>query len=103
MSTCMIDIHRCCVYTSLPVQLFFRVPGELIFEKKYQNTHYNSLLEATQHFLRESGVTVPPRTACFAVAGPVADNRVVFTNRPTWNADGEQVCVKYLADFKHCA
>lgn len=62
-----------------------------MFERKYQNAHFPSLLEAARHFLKESGVPEPPTTGCFAAAGPVAHNRVVFTNRPEWNADGEQV------------
>lgn len=42
-----------------------------------------------QLFLEESKVKKPPITACLAVAGPVAHNKVQFTNRESWSIDGD--------------
>ena len=42
-------------------------------------------------FLAEAAVSKPPVTACLAVAGPVKNNVVRFTNRDTWEIDGDQI------------
>jgi glucokinase len=52
------------------------------------NQDFNSFIAVLQHFLEESRVGKPPVTACFAVAGPVAQNKVQFTNRASWSVDG---------------
>ena len=44
-----------------------------------------------QTFLQQSGSKNPPKTACFAVAGPVARNKVQFTNRQSWSIDGDMI------------
>eukprot|EP00935_MAST-01C_sp_MAST-1C-sp1_P002685 g2685.t1 len=61
-------------------------PGSLLFSKKYQNEKFGSFLEVIEKFLEEAGCALPA-VACLAVAGPVSDNRAVFTNRG-WVVDG---------------
>lgn len=63
-------------------------PGKLLFSKKYMNQDFNSFVAVLQRFLEEARVGRPPVTACFAVAGPVANNKVQFTNRASWSVDG---------------
>jgi glucokinase len=52
------------------------------------NQDFNSFIAVLQCFLEESLVGRPPITACLAVAGPVAHNKVQFTNRASWSVDG---------------
>ena len=42
-------------------------------------------------FLAEAAVSKPPVTACLAVAGPVKNNIVRFTNRDSWEIDGDKI------------
>jgi glucokinase len=70
------------------------------------NENFPSFKATLQHFLTSAGVTRPPITACFAVAGPVTNNRVSFTNRESWSIDGEDIAqsfgiriVKLVNDF----
>lgn len=53
------------------------------------NEQYPTFNAVLQTFLDESKVKKPPVTMCLAVAGPVADNKVQFTNRESWTIDGE--------------
>jgi len=70
-------------------------PGRLIASKQYVNREHPSLMEVVRLFLGEfGGLDPPPRTACLAVAGPVNQNRVVFTNRPDWNMAGGDMMEK---------
>jgi glucokinase len=64
-------------------------PGKLIFSKKYQNEKFGSFLEVIETFLSEAQCALPS-VACLAVAGPVSNNRAVFTNRG-WEVDGEHL------------
>ena len=54
-------------------------------EQRYASASFDSLETMVQHFLKESGQPLP-RSACFAVAGPVADEggtqRAQLTNLP---------------------
>jgi len=71
------------------------LPGELIFDEKYVNDKYESLIEVIQLFLKDAAKvttsTTPlvPSTACLAVAGPVKNNRAKLTNRSSWVIDGD--------------
>jgi glucokinase len=47
-----------------------------------------SILEV---FMTAANVNKVPSVACFAVAGPVKDNKVSFTNRDQWDIDGAYV------------
>ena len=66
------------------------VPGEVILSKKYENQDFLSFLEVLQQFLGDAGAVKPPLVACLAVAGPVKNNVVRFTNRASdaWVIDG---------------
>ena len=66
-------------------------PGRLVAEQQYLNGDYPSFEEIVRVFLESSGETAAPTTACFAVAGPVEDNRVTFTNRESWVIDGGRI------------
>lgn len=61
--------------------------GSIVFQKKYLNQNYSQFTELLREFLKDSCVSRPPLTACFAVAGPVKNNVVRFTNR-SWTIDG---------------
>ena len=64
-------------------------PGAKLFEKKYLNQDYPSFVAVLQKFLEDAKATSSaPVTACFAVAGPVFENKVVFTNRSSWSIEG---------------
>lgn len=69
-----------------------RLPGEVIFKKKYNNEEYPSFADVLKTFLHsDARVDKPPAAACFAVAGPVKGNKVRFTNRDSWSIDGDDV------------
>lgn len=77
--------------------------------KSYHNADYPSFDAALAQFLHDAGVTNAPLTACIAVAGPVKDNRVRFTNREGWAIDGNHLAtffkiksVKLVNDFVAC-
>ena len=83
-----------------------RAPGILILRRTYLNAEYLSFAHIVQSFLKEANVAKPPITACFAVAGPVKNNLVKFTNREAWVIDGEEIArvfnirvVKLVNDF----
>jgi glucokinase len=70
------------------------------------NENFPSFQATLKHFLTSSGITRPPLTACFAVAGPVTNNCVSFTNRASWSIDGNEIAatfgiqiVKLVNDF----
>lgn len=70
-------------------QRVLRLRGRLIVNKKYRNEDFASFADVLRRFLSEDArVGRPPVTACFAVAGPVKDNAVRFTNRDSWSIDG---------------
>ena len=66
-----------------------RAPGKLVHEAQYLNGDYGSFDEIVKAFMggREGG---PPAAACLAVAGPVENNAVNFTNR-NWVIDGAKL------------
>lgn len=59
-----------------------------LLEITVKNDTVSGLDEIISSFLQEN--TILPRSACFGVAGPVADNRVRLTNRD-WTIDGQQL------------
>eukprot|EP01035_Chromulina_nebulosa_P020304 gene20304-26355_t len=80
-------------------------PGKLLLHRKYENQNFDSFISVFKQFLTDAYITKPPLTACIAVAGPVADNQVRFTNRG-WVIDGENISeslgikyVKLINDF----
>lgn len=62
-----------------------------MLKKSYQNQDYTSFGEVVRAFLKEANVSKPPVSACLAVAGPVRNNVVRFTNRDSWEIDGDQI------------
>ena len=65
--------------------------GSLLFNNSYLNSGYKSFNELYSVFIADAGETRCPVTACFAVAGPVKNNCVVFTNRDQWTIDGDSL------------
>ena len=49
-------------------------PGELVFEKKYENLDYETFPDVVKQFISDSKAEAPV-TACLAVAGPVVSPR----------------------------
>ena len=68
-----------------------KAPGLLLKTEKYLNQNFGSFTEVVVQFLRELSLTRPPAVACFAVAGPVKNNAVTFTNRDGWKIDGKHL------------
>lgn len=80
------------IHRNLPTALLtFRAPGLLLLKKSYQNQDFASFGEVVRAFLKEAAVSKPPVTACLAVAGPVKNNIVRFTNRDSWEIDGDLI------------
>lgn len=57
-------------------------------EQAYASAAYGSLEELVADFLKSD--PVPPRAACFAVAGPVEGGQAKLTNLP-WEVDAERI------------
>lgn len=75
-----------------------RLPGDLLFDEKYFNDKYESLVEVILLFLRDAATSssdpLVPSTACLAVAGPVTNNRAKLTNRSSWIIDGDLIAAE---------
>lgn len=72
-----------------------KAPGTLIFQKKYPNYLFGSLVEILQRFFQDAssdyGAELPtPVVACLAVAGVVTQNQCRFTNLD-WVVDGDNL------------
>ena len=72
------------------------------------NENFPSFISVVKEFLTEANINEnnPPISACLAVAGPVKDNTVCFTNRKDWIINGDELktvlgikCVKLINDF----
>ncbi|WP_204105293.1 MULTISPECIES: glucokinase [Spirulina sp. CCY15215] len=65
-----------------------------IFEAKYLSQDFADLVPIAQQFLamatKEVGQELHPEKACFAIAGPVADDRCTLTNL-SWVLDGRRL------------
>ena len=72
-----------------------RAPGKLVLKKTYQNRDWCCFEDVLRHFFKEAKITKAPVTACFAVAGPVRHNVVRFTNRDSWEIDGDRISVEF--------
>ena len=68
-----------------------RAPGTLLLKRSYQNQDFHSFGDVVRAFLKEAAVSKTPVSACLAVAGPVKHNVVRFTNRDSWEIDGDQI------------
>ena len=66
-----------------------KVPGELIKHVEYMNEKFSSFDDIVKTFLAAEPKTVEmPVAGCLAVAGPVEQNSVNFTNR-SWKISGD--------------
>jgi len=67
---------------------------ETVHEAKYTSGEYPDLAPIVQQFYRETqaatGITPQPEQACFAIAGPVADNTSSLTNL-SWLLEGDRL------------
>lgn len=63
------------------------------------NEEFPSFNAVLTLFLDESKINKPPVTMCLAVAGPVAGNKVRFTNRESWSIDGEIMSKQFGIQF----
>eukprot|EP00298_Acanthocystis_sp_HF-20_P013157 c20231_g2_i2.p1 GENE.c20231_g2_i2~~c20231_g2_i2.p1 ORF type:complete len:373 (+),score=173.19 c20231_g2_i2:129-1247(+) len=79
--------------------------GAVVYQNDYHNHKYENFTLVVQEFLKDSG-NKKPKTACFAVAGPVKNNVVVLTNIQGWVIDGHALekslsiaKVKIINDF----
>ena len=63
-------------------------PRELLHEKTYPSTHYNSLEAIIRDYL--DGITIRIDQACLAVAGPITHGRATITNL-SWFVDAERL------------
>lgn len=77
------------------IQYGTKAPGESIFHKVYSNENFTNFIDVMKCFLNESkelyNSSQSPITACIAVAGPVKNNSVSFTNRQDWSIDGNNI------------
>jgi len=84
-------------------------PGKEIFTKIYRNEHYPTFMDILKTCIDEANLNgKSPAAACLAVAGPVSNNAVTFTNREAdgWHLDGNKMSrelnipeVKLVNDF----
>jgi len=62
----------------------------------YPCADFQTVVDAIQHYLNQN--TLPaPKSICLAVAGPVVDDRVCFTNNP-WTISGSELCRIFEAE-----
>lgn len=65
------------------------------------NADYPTFDDALNQFFIDASITKPPIAACLAVAGPVANNTVKFTNRSAWTIVGDEVSKKFNISKVH--
>lgn len=64
----------------------------VISQHYYKNDHFPSFTQLLRTFLSlPSNAHLTIHSCCFAVAGPVADNRINFTNRHGWLINGHHI------------
>ncbi len=69
-------------------------PIRVIATQSYGSQTYDGLEAIVSKFLAENAPDdVPPSAACFAVAGPVRDQKAKITNLP-WTLDAQQIAVR---------
>lgn len=66
-----------------------------LYSGNFKNEGYDHFAAVVSQFLNEAskvlGRQIRPTSACFAVAGPVSEDRVSFTNRNAWIIDGREL------------
>lgn len=95
-----------CFYFDVCISRRVRAPGRLACSRIYMNADYPSFKEAVRAFFLDAGISTPPVTACLAVAGPVSNNSVEFTNKKEWSIVGDDIAshfgirhVRLINDF----
>ena len=71
-----------------------RPPGKLILKKEYMCQKFKCFEDLLKQFLLEVNAKKAPIAACFAVAGPVINNRVQLMNRD-WEIDGAKIAKEF--------
>ena len=73
---------------------------KLIFKKKYLSSEWDSFEIILEDFLKNECKNITyPSSACFAVAGPLSNNKAKIINL-SWNISGNALQNKF--DFKNC-
>lgn len=104
---------RLIMYEATPDQLGQSLDGEtmsahtIVSQTSYKNNDYPSFSDVIGEFINlPENRSQKIDTCCFAVAGPVTNNRINFTNREGWIVDGNTIHhdlnipkVKLLNDF----
>ena len=73
---------------------------KLIFKKKYLSSEWNSFEIILEDFLKNECKNITyPSSACFAVAGPLSNNKAKIINL-SWNISGNALQNKF--NFKNC-
>ena len=63
---------------------------ETLYEQRFVSGDYTDLVPMVKDFLASAPVTAQPQTACFAIAGPVINNRSQLTNL-AWLLSGDRI------------
>lgn len=63
---------------------------ETLHEQRFVSSDYADLVPMVKDFLAAAPVTAQPQAACFAIAGPVVNNRSQLTNL-AWSLGGERI------------
>jgi glucokinase len=64
------EVHANKEFSSIDLRKASKLPGEVIFKKKYNNEDYPSFASVLRTFLyQHARMDRPPASACFAVAG----------------------------------
>jgi glucokinase len=72
---------------------------EVEYVQTYPCADFQNVVDAIQHYLDQN--TLPaPKSICLAVAGPVVDDRVCFTNNP-WTISGSELCQVFETESVH--
>ena len=73
---------------------------KLIYKKKYISSDWNSFELILEDFLKKECKNITyPSSACFAVAGPLSNNKAKIINL-SWNISGNALQNKF--NFKSC-
>lgn len=72
---------------------------KVVAQMYYKNNDFQSFTEVLCSFISLPAVTgVKIHSCCFAVAGPVTDNHINFTNREGWIIDGNSIKEEFAID-----
>mmetsp|Transcript_15605 Transcript_15605/g.39957 ORF Transcript_15605/g.39957 Transcript_15605/m.39957 type:complete len:456 (+) Transcript_15605:60-1427(+) len=76
---------------------------QCLYSTQYKNEDHSSFIHIMELFVKEARESQEPHlpgnlrieSACLAVAGPVKDNRVNFTNRGNWLIDAVEIAARF--------